>query len=131
MILQIFIQHKVIYNPLSLPLRHVRYTCARHILKVICALDAAAAIAVEMELHSKVARLCLQTAKRPDEGERAREGWNRTQKPVRSMAYAAVYCPFLWWNVTPMQERSLPLSTYLSTYPPRFAIIVVIRGSLG
>jgi hypothetical protein len=50
--------------------RHVAHTCARHI-EVICA----PASTAEMELHSKVARLCLQTAKRPgEEGERVREG---------------------------------------------------------
>lgn len=47
-------------------------TRERHI-EVICTRDVAA-IAIEMELHSKVARLCLQTAKRPGVGERAREG---------------------------------------------------------
>lgn len=53
--------------------RHVFHTCARHI-EVICALDAGGHRRAEMELHSKVARLCLQTAKRPGEGERVRDG---------------------------------------------------------
>jgi len=53
-------------------------------IEVICTLDVAA-IAAEMELHSKVARLCLQTAKRPGEGERAREGWNREDAKARQV----------------------------------------------
>lgn len=50
------------------PVTRIHVTRERHI-EVICTLDVTAIVA-EMELHSKVARLCLQTAKRPGVGVR-------------------------------------------------------------
>lgn len=64
-----------------------------------------AAIAAEMELHSKVARLCLQTAKRPGvgEGEREKDREGGAEEGMKQGAKArqvyglrtAVYSPFL------------------------------------